>query len=182
MHDQPTSQGCSHLPPDIPPLRHAATADPWERVAGFTLEMLCTWYCPAERPACTWSIMLPSACTASSTVLVREVCDLYPSTDFVANAEVHEDRYRIIQVLVPLAELSAILECGRTIRLPIIGIEKMIGYDGETLGIEWPDPFSTIRLQWWCSGPAGWGELDGWVRELQAFLRTYTRRVYDSYL
>lgn len=43
--------------------------------------------------------------------------------------------------------------------------EGSIGMDGESFGVHIP---YKVELEWWCSGPAAWGELISWTQEFIA--------------
>jgi hypothetical protein len=42
------------------------------------------------------------------------------------------------------------------VAIPLVGVEGVVGLDGETFGIETYDGFNVFRLGWWCDGPREW--------------------------
>ncbi|MHB9134467.1 MAG: hypothetical protein ACYDBB_25630 [Armatimonadota bacterium] len=68
-------------------------------------------------------------------------------------------RYRVVQTIAPLAELSAILQRGTAPRIPIIGYQEMAGLDGDAFGFEQPGLFTEVRLMEVIDLTLGWDEL-----------------------
>jgi hypothetical protein len=56
-------------------------------------------------------------------------------------------------------------------RLPVHGLEEVVGVDGESFGLELSRFLAGVRLRWWCDGPKEWRELTGWHCGLRSFLR-----------
>src|SRR5262245_37055394 len=53
---------------------------------------------------------------------------------------------------LPDDEFSSLIEQGRRLNIPLIGIEERVGLDGLSSGIELFG-FDRVRLEWWCEGP-----------------------------
>jgi hypothetical protein len=76
---------------------------------------------------------------------------------------------------LPDDEFSSLIEQGRRLNIPLIGIEQRMGLDGETSGIELFG-FDRVRLEWWCEGPKEWRALTDWVMKFRGFLSDQIER------
>jgi len=139
------------------------------------------WHYPAFSAHKSWTIF--KSRSQNSQSVVREV-----TWDFLAdNARLDDPLVGLKQgfhtnptVVVrdgklPDDEFSILIEEGRRLNIPLIGIEQGVGLDGEISGIELFG-FDRVRLEWWCEGPMEWRALTDWVEKFRVFLSNQIER------
>ena len=139
------------------------------------------WHYPAFSAHKSWTIF--KSRSQNSQSVVREV-----TWDFLAdNARLADPLVGLKQgfhtnptVVVrdgklPDDEFSILIEQGRRLNIPLIGIEQRVGLDGVTSGIELFG-FDRVRLEWWCEGPKEWRALTDWVKKFRVFLSDQIER------
>ncbi len=82
-------------------------------------------------------------------------------------------RYSIEEMILSCdqALLSNLINEGKNIKVPLIGVRNSRGKDGSMYGIVLEAPLSDhINFQWWSNGPLEWQQLVRWHRNLREFL------------
>lgn len=70
---------------------------------------------------------------------------------------------------IPEAEYRAVLNAGRSLRLPLMPGSEGVMIDGTMLGLEMELGFRSIRLEWAGSMSEQWEELTEWAEQLREF-------------
>lgn len=70
-------------------------------------------------------------------------------------------------------QLTELVNKGRLLKIPIVGIRNISGKDGQFSGIMMSSPNASepINLYWWGKGPSEWATLISWHRELIRFCK-----------
>jgi len=161
-------------------LEGADKIEPQVPIRGLLPEF-CLWYYPAFSAHKSWTVF--KSRSRNSQSVVREVTWDFPAD----SARLRDPLVGLKQgfhtnptVVVrdgklPDDEFSSLIEQGRRLNIPLIGIEQRVGLDGVIFGIELFG-FDRVRLEWWRQGPKEWRALTDWVKKFRGFLSDQIER------
>jgi hypothetical protein len=162
-------------------LEHAKEVEPREVVRRYT-SVLRLWHFPAFEAQVTWTILEPGKgrpkLPPDAPTLVREVTWdnqsdrrwMYDPGRELAKGIVRRPNIRLREALLPNDDFDNLIQTGANLAVPLIGMPRVLGLDGEFWGVETYAFSPNVRLQWFCAGPTEWRHFTTWVEELRAFL------------
>jgi hypothetical protein len=159
-------------------LEHAKEIEPRDVVRRYG-SVLRVWHFPAFAPQVTWTILEPGRKTpANAPFLVREVtwdnaADrrwLYDPGRELGQEIVNRPHISLREAVLPADELEKHLRTGAALAVPLLGMPRLGGLDGEFWGLETYAFSPNVRVQWFCDGPTEWHHFTSWVAEVRAFL------------
>lgn len=141
----------------------------------------CLWHYPAFSIHKSWTIF--ESRSQNSQSVAREVTWDFPADSArLRNPLVglKQGFYTNPTVVIrdgklPDDEFSSLIEQGRGLNIPLIGIEQGVGLDGVRSGIELFG-LHRVRLEWWGEGPKEWRALTDWVKKFRDFLSDQIER------
>jgi len=135
------------------------------------LPCVVVYHLPSFIDCCAWSLFRKRDSFSLQTVIWRQSVDARRLSDplegvrlGILPAPTLEEHFEPVDSTWCTSQLQKLASIRCSPFIP----EGSIGIDGEMFGVHIP---YKVDLEWWCSGPADWGELISWTHEFIAQFR-----------